>query len=166
MFERFTDQARRVVVFADEEARLLHDNYIGTEHLLLGLIREGDSVAATVLTRFGMSLDLARTEVESVVGHAKTVSSGHIPFTPRAKKVLEVALREASQRGDEHIGAEHILLGLMREGKGVGVRVLERFGLTLTELRQAVIDLMPDARHADESKDSRRRYGPFRRRDD
>jgi len=116
MFERFTDRARRVVVLAQEEARLLNHNYIGTEHLLLGLIREGDGVAAEALESLGISLDAVRQQVEEIIGQGQQAPSGHIPFTPRAKKVLELSLREATQLGQDHIGAEHILLGLVREG--------------------------------------------------
>ena len=116
MFERFTDRARRVVVLAQEEARLLNHNYIGTEHLLLGLIYEGEGVAARVLESLDVSLADARAEVEEIIGHGGQSPSGHIPFTPRAKKVLEMALREALKLGHNYIGTEHILLGLIGEG--------------------------------------------------
>src|ERR1035438_636575 len=118
MFERFTDRARRVVVLAQEEARMLNHNYIGTEHLLLGLIHEGEGVAAKVLESMGISLEAVRQQVEEIVGRGKDAPSGHIPFTPRAKKVLELSLREAQILGHNYIGTEHILLGLIREGEG------------------------------------------------
>ena len=119
MFERFTDRARRVVVLAQEEARLLNHNYIGTEHILLGLIHEGEGVAAKALESLGISLDAVRGQVEEIIGQGGSAPSGHIPFTPRAKKVLELSLREALQLGHNYIGTEHILLGLIREGEGV-----------------------------------------------
>ena len=132
MFERFTDRARRVVVLAQEEARLLNHNYIGTEHLLLGLIDEEEGVAARgVLESLDVSLADARAQVEEIIGHGGQSPSGHIPFTPRAKKVLEMALREALQLGHNYIGTEHILLGLIREGEGVAAQVLSTFGLDL-----------------------------------
>ena len=119
MFERFTDRARRVVVLAQEEARLLNHNYIGTEHILLGLIHEGEGVAAKALESLGISLEAVRNQVEEIIGQGGSSPSGHIPFTPRAKKVLELSLREALQLGHNYIGTEHILLGLIREGEGV-----------------------------------------------
>src|SRR5579884_2903355 len=120
MFERFTDRARRVVVLAQEEARMLNHNYIGTEHILLGLIHEGEGVAAKALESLGISLEAVRQQVEEIIGQGQQAPSGHIPFTPRAKKVLELSLREALQLGHNYIGTEHILLGLIREGEGVG----------------------------------------------
>jgi ATP-dependent Clp protease ATP-binding subunit ClpA len=142
MFERFTDRARRVVVLAQEEARLLNHNYIGTEHILLGLIREGDGVAAEALESLGISLDAVRQQVEEIIGQGQQAPSGHIPFTPRAKKVLELSLREATQLGQDHIGAEHILLGLVREGDGVAGQVLVKLGADLNRVRQQVIQLV------------------------
>jgi ATP-dependent Clp protease ATP-binding subunit ClpA len=128
MFERFTDQARRVVVLAQEEARLLGHGYIGTEHILLGLIAEGEGLAAQALASLGIGLDAAREQVAEIIGEGTGEPSGHIPFTPRAKKVLELSLREAQRLGDSYIGTEHVLLGLAREGEGVGAQVLDRLG--------------------------------------
>ena len=142
MFERFTDRARRVVVLAQEEARMLNHNYIGTEHLLLGLIHEGNGVAATALESLGISLDAVRQQVEEIIGQGQQAPSGHIPFTPRAKKVLELSLREATQLGQDHIGTEHILLGLIREGDGVAAQVLVKLGADLNRVRQQVIKLV------------------------
>jgi ATP-dependent Clp protease ATP-binding subunit ClpA len=139
MFERFTDRARRVVVLAQEEARMLDHNYIGTEHILLGLVHEGDGLAARALTELDVSLDAVRDRVEAHIGRGKQPPAGHIPFTPRAKKVLELSLKESLQLGHNHIGTEHILLGLMREGDGVAGRVLEELGLSTNAVRQAVI---------------------------
>ena len=118
MFERFTDRARRVVVLAQEEARMLNHNYIGTEHILLGLIHEGEGVAAKALESMNISLDAVREQVQEIIGQGQAAPTGHIPFTPRAKKVLELSLREALQLGHNYIGTEHILLGLIREGEG------------------------------------------------
>ncbi len=142
MFERFTDRARRVVVLAQEEARLLNHNYIGTEHILLGLIHEGEGVAAKALESLGISLDAVRGQVEETIGHGGSTPSGHIPFTPRAKKVLELSLREALQLGHNYIGTEHILLGLIREGEGVAAQVLVKLGADLARVRQQVIQLL------------------------
>ena len=142
MFERFTDRARRVVVLAQEEARMLNHNYIGTEHLLLGLIYEGEGVAARALESLGISLEAVRQQVEEIIGHGQETLSGHIPFTPRAKKVLELSLREALQLGHNYIGTEHILLGLIREGEGVAAQVLVRLGADLNRVRQQVIQLL------------------------
>ncbi|HYF47155.1 MAG TPA: Clp protease N-terminal domain-containing protein [Acidimicrobiales bacterium] len=142
MFERFTDRARRVVVLAQEEARLLEHSYIGTEHVLLGLLHDGDGVAAAVLNSLGVDRGRARAGVEELVGRGSAVPSGHIPFTPRAKKVLELSLREALQLGHNYIGTEHLLLGLLREGEGAGARVLESFGLDLAVTRDAVVDVL------------------------
>jgi hypothetical protein len=139
MFERFTDRARRVVVLAQEEARMLSHNYIGTEHILLGLIHEGDGVAARALEGLGVRPDAVRDRIEYIVGTGEHAPSGHIPFTPRAKKVLELSLREAIQLGHNHIGTEHILLGLMSEGEGVAYQVLTELGLTSAKVRKAVI---------------------------
>jgi ATP-dependent Clp protease ATP-binding subunit ClpC len=142
MFERFTDRARRTVVLAQEEARLLQHNYIGTEHLLLGLIHEGEGVAAKALESLGIGLDAVRQQVEEIIGRGQQAQSGHIPFTPRAKKVLELALREAIQLGHNYIGTEHILLGLIREGDGVAAQVLVRLGADLNRTRQRVIEVL------------------------
>ena len=143
MFERFTDRARRVVVFAQEEARGLNHNWIGTEHLLLAVIREGQGVGAKALESMQVSLDAARQQVESIIGRGQEpVSDGHIPFTPRAKKVLELSLREALQLGHDYIGTEHILLGLIREGDGVAGQVLVNLGCDLNRTRQQVIRLL------------------------
>jgi Clp amino terminal domain, pathogenicity island component len=139
MFERFTDRARRVVVLAQEEARLLDHNYIGTEHILLGLIHEGEGLAAQVLVSMDISLATVRAEVEEIIGHGGQAPSGHIPFTPRSKKVLEMSLREALQLGHNYIGTEHILLGLIREGEGVAAQILTKLGADLSRVRQAVV---------------------------
>jgi ATP-dependent Clp protease ATP-binding subunit ClpC len=155
MFERFTDRARRVVVLAQEEARALNHNYIGTEHILLGLIHEGEGVAAKALESMGISLEAVRTEVEDIIGTGGHPPNGYIPFTPRAKKVLELALREALQLGHKYIGTEHILLGLIREGEGVAAQVLVKLGADLSRVRQQVIQLLsgyeggePESEHA------------------
>ena len=142
MFERFTDRARRVVVLAQEEARMLNHNYIGTEHILLGLIHEGEGVAAKALESLGISLEAVREQVEEIIGQGQTAPAGHIPFTPRAKKVLELSLREALQLGHNYIGTEHILLGLIREGEGVAAQVLQKLGADLNRVRQQVIQLL------------------------
>src|SRR5674476_481804 len=142
MFERFTDRARRVVVLAQEEARMLNHNYIGTEHILLGLIHEGEGVAAKSLENLGISLDAVREQVQEIIGQGQQAPSGHIPFTPRAKKVLELSLREALQLGHNYIGTEHILLGLIREGEGVAAQVLVKLGADLNRVRQQVIQLL------------------------
>ena len=142
MFERFTDRARRVVVLAQEEARLLNHNYIGTEHILLGLIHEGEGVAAKALESLSISLEAVRSQVEDIIGQGGSSPSGHIPFTPRAKKVLELSLREALQLGHNYIGTEHILLGLIREGEGVAAQVLVKLGADLSRVRQQVIQLL------------------------
>src|SRR5881392_3480644 len=142
MFERFTDRARRVVVLAQEEARMLNHNYIGTEHILLGLIHEGEGVAAKALESLGISLEAVRNQVEEIIGQGGSSPSGHIPFTPRAKKVLELSLREALQLGHNYIGTEHILLGLIREGEGVAAQVLVKLGADLNRVRQQVIQLL------------------------
>ncbi|MBW3577740.1 MAG: ATP-dependent Clp protease ATP-binding subunit [Actinobacteria bacterium] len=142
MFERFTDRARRVVVLAQEEARMLNHNYIGTEHILLGLIHEGEGVAAKALESMNISLQAVREQVQDIIGRGQTAPSGHIPFTPRAKKVLELSLREALQLGHNYIGTEHILLGLIREGEGVAAQVLQKLGADLNRVRQQVIQLL------------------------
>ncbi|WP_083542392.1 ATP-dependent Clp protease ATP-binding subunit [Kribbia dieselivorans] len=142
MFERFTDRARRVVVLAQDEARMLNHNYIGTEHILLGLIHEGEGVASKALESLGISLEAVREQVQEIIGQGQTAPTGHIPFTPRAKKVLEYSLREALQLGHNYIGTEHILLGLIREGEGVAAQVLVKLGADLPTVRQQVIQLI------------------------
>ncbi|MFM8998922.1 MAG: ATP-dependent Clp protease ATP-binding subunit [Actinomycetota bacterium] len=144
MFERFTDRARRVVVLAQEEARMLNHNYIGTEHILLGLIHEGEGVAAKALESMHISLEAVRQQVEEIIGQGQAAPTGHIPFTPRAKKVLELSLREALQLGHGYIGTEHILLGLIREGEGVAAQVLQKLGADLARVRQTVGNLIKD----------------------
>ena len=139
MFQRFSDSARRVVVLAQEEARKLNHNYIGTEHLLLGLIQEGEGVAAKALETFQVNLEAVRSQVVEVIGRGSSPPSGHIQFTPRAKKVLELSLREALQLGHNYIGTEHILLGLIREGEGVAAKVLVKLGVDLERLRNQVL---------------------------
>ena len=152
MFERFTDRARRVVVLAQEEARMLNHNYIGTEHILLGLIHEGEGVAAKVLTELGISVETVRQQVEEIIGVGRVASSGQIPFSPRSKKVLELSLRESLQLGHNYIGTEHILLGLLREGEGVAAQVLQRLGADLNRVRQQVIEML-SGRHGGEGFD-------------
>jgi ATP-dependent Clp protease ATP-binding subunit ClpC len=142
MFERFTDRARRVVVLAQEEARMLDHNYIGTEHILLGLVHEGEGVAAKAMAAMEISLEAVRQQVEEIIGRGQQAPSGHIPFTPRAKKVLELSLRESLQLGHDYIGTEHILLGLLREGEGVAAQVLVRLGADLNRVRQQVLNLL------------------------
>ena len=140
MFEQFTDRARRVVVLAQKEARVLNHNYIGTEHILLGLTHGG--VAATALESLGISLEAVRAQVQVIIGQGQHAPTGHIPFTPQAKKVLELSLREALQLGHNYIGTEHILLGLIREGEGVAAQVLVKLGGDLPRVRQQVIQLL------------------------
>jgi ATP-dependent Clp protease ATP-binding subunit ClpA len=142
MFERFTERARRVVALAQEEARMLSHPYIGTEHILLGLLREGHGVAARALESPGISVEAVRQQIVELIGRGQQVPSGHIPFTPRAKMVLALSLREALQFGHEDIGAEHILLGLIRDGDGVAVQVLANLGADLNRTRQQVIQLL------------------------
>ena len=142
MFERFTDRARRVLVLAQEEARLLNHSFIGTEHILLGLIHEGEGVAAKALEQLGVSLEAVREKVEETIGLSGTAPTGSPPFTPRAKKVLELSLREALQLGHNYIGTEHMLLGLVREGEGVAAQVLVSLGADLARVRQQVIQLL------------------------
>jgi ATP-dependent Clp protease ATP-binding subunit ClpC len=141
MFERFTDRARRVVVLAQEESRLLGHNYIGTEHLLLGLLAEREGVAARALQSLDITLDAAREQVKEIIGPGAQEPRGHIPFTPRAKKILELSLREALKLGSEVIGTEHLLLGLVDEGAGVGAQILDRLGAPAPAVREAVISL-------------------------
>jgi ATP-dependent Clp protease ATP-binding subunit ClpC len=152
VFERFTDPARRVVALAQDEAMTLEHNYIGSEHILLGLIREGEGVAAKALESFGISLAAARREVEDIVGHGMMPRAGRVPFTPRAKVVLELSLREALALGASYIGTEHILLGLVREGDGVGVQVLVKMGADLHGVRRQVIRLLHE-QHGDPPAD-------------
>jgi len=142
LFEKFTDKARRVVVLAQEEAKLLNHNYIGTEHILLGLIHEGEGVAAKALEALGINLEQVREQVQDIIGQGQQSPSGHIPFTPRAKKVLELSLREALQLGHSYIGTEHLLLGLIREGEGVAAQVLTKLGADTNKVRQQVIQLL------------------------
>ena len=142
MFEKFTDRARRVIVLAQEEARMLDHNYIGTEHILLGLIHEGHGVAAKALESLGISLEAVRQNVVEMIGRGQEAPSGHIPFTPRSKQVLELSLRESQQLGHEYIGTEHILLGLIREGEGVAAQVLVELGADLNRVRQQVLELL------------------------
>jgi len=142
VFERFTDRARRVIVLAQEEARLLKHDYIGTEHLLLGLIREGEGVAGKALEVLGIRLEALRSQVEEVIGQGQRAPSGHVPFTPRAKKVLELSLREALELGHNYIGTEHLLLGLIREGEGVAAQVLVKLGADLSRARGQVTELL------------------------
>jgi ATP-dependent Clp protease ATP-binding subunit ClpC len=145
MFERFTDRSRRVVILAQEEARMFNHGSIGTEHLLLGIIHEGENVGARALSALGLSLVSVRQHVEEVVGAGRQEAGGHIAFTPRARRVLELALREALQLGHGHIGPEHILLGLVRDGGGVGAQVLARFGADAAAVRQRVIEVLSGA---------------------
>ncbi|WP_275040141.1 Clp protease N-terminal domain-containing protein, partial [Bifidobacterium cuniculi] len=152
MFERFTDRARRVIVLAQEEARALQHNYIGTEHLLLGLIREGEGVAAKALEAKGVTLEDTRKQVEEMIGKGNAAPNGHIPFTPHAKQVLELSLREALQLGHSYIGTEHILLGLIREGEGVGTQVLIKMDVDLGELRTTTIDMIRGNAGGDDDK--------------
>jgi ATP-dependent Clp protease ATP-binding subunit ClpC len=141
MFERFTDRARRVIVLAQEEARLLNHNYIGTEHLLLGLLHDGGGTAARALESLGVTLDAARDQVREMIGEGQQALTGHIPFTPRAKKVLELSLREALSLGDDHIGTEHLLLGLVAEADGLGAQIVARLGASRRAVRDKVIEL-------------------------
>jgi ATP-dependent Clp protease ATP-binding subunit ClpC len=142
VFERFTDRARRVIVYAQEEARLLNHDYVGTEHLLLGLVHDGQGVAAKALESLGIRLEAVRVQVEAIIGRGQHPLSGHVPFTPRAKKVLELSLREAKQLGHNYIGTEHLLLGLIREGEGVAAQVLLTLSGDLSRVRQQVLQLL------------------------
>jgi ATP-dependent Clp protease ATP-binding subunit ClpA len=167
MFERFTDRARRVVVLAQEEARRLNHNHIGTEHLLLGLIHEGEGVAAQALESLGISPEAVRQQIEEIIGEGRQVPLGRIPYTPRAKKVLELSLREALQLGHNYIGTEHILLGLIREGKGAAAQVLVKLGADLSRVRQQVIQLLSETRGEQEpgTGPAARRLRPAGRRE-
>jgi ATP-dependent Clp protease ATP-binding subunit ClpC len=142
VFERFSDRARRAVVLAQEEARMLNHDYIGTEHLLLGLASERDGVAGKALASLDISIEAIRRQVDEIVGQGRAAPTGHIPFTPRSKKVLELSLREALQLGHNYIGTEHILLGLIREGEGVATQVFHKLGCDLSRVRQTVLELM------------------------
>jgi ATP-dependent Clp protease ATP-binding subunit ClpC len=144
MFERFTDRARRVVVYAQDEARELDHNFIGTEHILLGLVHEGEGVGVKALESLGISLETVRQRVEEIVGHGQHASTGHIPFTPQAKKVLEQSLVESRHLGHPYIGTEHILVGLIRQGDGVAAQVLTALGADLDRVRQEVIRLLAE----------------------
>ncbi len=154
LFERFTDRARRVVVLAQEEARYLNHNYIGTEHILLGLLNEGEGIAARALESLGINLNGVREQVVEIIGQGQQAPTGHIPFTPRAKKVLELSLREALQLGHNYIGTEHILLGLIREGEGVAAQVLQKMGAELQKVRQTVIQLLSGSQGESEQASS------------
>ncbi len=145
-FDRFTERARHAMRLAQEEAQRLHHNYIGTEHLLLGLLREGEGVAAHVLTHLGMDLEQARQAVEGIVGRGEHLVSGEVGLTPRAKHVVELAVDEAQRLHHLYIGTEHLLLGLLREGEGVGAGVLERFGLSLQEVRANILQVLGEQR--------------------
>jgi len=142
MFERFTDRARRVVVLAQEESQRLSHNYIGSEHLLLGLLAEQEGVAARALQSLNVTLTAAREQVEEIIGPGQQTPHGHIPFTPRAKKILELSLREALTLGSQVINTEHLLLGLIDEGDGVGAQILQRLGATAQAVREAVARLI------------------------
>jgi len=144
MFERFTDRARRIVVLAQEQARLLNHNYIGTEHILLGMLAEGEGVAWKTLTRLNVDQDKVRESIVTIIGVGAQPPSGHIPFTPRAKKVMELSLREGLQLGHNYIGTEHLLLGLIREGQGIAAQVLtgKPFDLDLNRVRQTTIAIL------------------------
>ena len=142
MFERFTDRGRRVVVLAQQEARMRNHSFIGTEQILLALIDEGDGTGVKALESLGISLDAVRQQVEEIIGQGQHAPSGHIPFTPRAKKVLELSLCESVQLGHDYIGTEHILLGLIRQGDGVAAQVLVKLGADLNRVRQQVIQLI------------------------
>ena len=142
MFERFTERARRVVVLAQEESRLLGHNYIGTEHLLLGLLAEQDGVAALALESLNVTLEAAREQVLEIIGPGQSQPSGHIPFTPRAKKILELSLREALTMGSQVIDTQHLLLGLVDEGDGVGAQILQRLDATAQAVRETVARLI------------------------
>jgi ATP-dependent Clp protease ATP-binding subunit ClpC len=142
MFERFTDRARRVVVLSQTEARRLDHDRVGTEHILLGLLAEGDGLAAQALDSAGIELESVRQQIEAVVGRGESPPSQHLPFTPRAKKVLELSLREALELGYDYIGTEHILLGLLREGEGLAAKVLVELGADLPRLRGRVLELL------------------------
>lgn len=144
MFERFTERARRVIVLGQEEARKLNHNYIGTEHLLLGLVHDGQGVSAEALASLGIELEGVRAQVVQTIGRGQLAPSGHIPFTPRAKKILELSEQETKQLGHTHIGTEHLLLGLIREGEGVGAQILTKLGADPGLVRERVMQLLAD----------------------
>jgi ATP-dependent Clp protease ATP-binding subunit ClpA len=152
VFERFTDRGRRVVVLAQENARMCNHNYIGTEHILLGLLHEGEGVACRALEGLGISLEAVREQVQEIIGQGQQAISGHIPLTLRAKTVLELSLREALQLGHNYIGTEHILLGLLREGEGVAAQVLTRLGVELPKARAQVIQLLTGYRKEEDTR--------------
>lgn len=156
MFERFTDRARRAVVLAEEEAREFQHNYIDTEHILLGLLHEGEGVAAQALGALGISLEAVRSQVQEIIGQGPQRVTGHLPFNPRTKKVLELSLREALQLGHNYIGTEHLLLALLREGEGIGPQIIVKLGSELTQVRQKVIETLsgyqPQARQSEKSE--------------
>jgi ATP-dependent Clp protease ATP-binding subunit ClpC len=156
MFERFTDRSRRAIVLAQEEARILNHSYIGTEHLLLGLLREGEGLAGKALASLGITLDAVRQQVAEIIGRGQQPPSGHIPFTPRAKKVLELSAREADALGHSYIGTEHLLLGLLREGKGVAVQILVKLGADVGGVRDQVLQLVPGPVGQDMADEPRR----------
>jgi ATP-dependent Clp protease ATP-binding subunit ClpC len=164
MYERFTERARRVVVLAQEEARMLGHDYIGIEHILLGLIGEGEGVAAKALESLGISLETVRQQVEEIIGQGRRAPSGHIPFTAPAKEVLELSLREALQLGHNYIGTQHILLGLIGEGEGVAAQVLVKLGADHNRVRQQVNQLLRGYQGMSRPPRSRRprRRPPFR----
>jgi hypothetical protein len=155
VFEKFTDRARRVVVLAQEESRLLNHNYIGTEHILLGLIHDDEGVAARTLLSLGIPLEDVRRQVEEIIGSGQRPPQGHIPFTPRAKKVLELSLREALQLGHNYIGTEHLLLGLVREGEGVAAQVLLKAGADLGRAREEVVRILSETPPEEIERESR-----------
>ena len=163
LLEPFTDRARHVVVLAQEEARMLDHDYIGTEHILLGLTREGGGVAARALESAGVSLDAARRQVEEIIGPGGKAPAGHIPFTPRAKKVIELSQREALRLGCSHVATEHVLLGLIREGNGVAAQVLTRLGASDDRIRHRVMRLTAPAASGGDLTDGERRRGPAER---
>ncbi len=159
MFQRFNDGARRVVVHAQEEARLLNHNYIGTEHILLGIARDDEGIAVEALDALDLRLAAIRRQVEQIIGRGAMPPSGHIPFTPRAKKVLELSLREALQLGSNFIGAEHILLGLLREGDGVAAMALVQLGADLNRVRHQVIRVIAQYEGRPAAPESETRLG-------
>jgi len=163
MFERFTSQARGVVLLAQEEARALRHNYVGTEHILLGLLREEQGLAAVVLATLDVTVDAVRAEVVTIVGSGEEVTGGQIPFTPRAKTVLELSLREARSLGHFHIGTEHILLGLVGEDEGVAARILSGFGADAEKIRGEVLRMLsgPAGRMAELAAERDRRRPPL-----
>jgi ATP-dependent Clp protease ATP-binding subunit ClpC len=149
MYENFTDPARRVLVLAQEEARALDHHYLGTEHILLGLVAEADNVGAEVLENLGILVAAVRAQVEEIIGHGDDATGpvGQQPFTPRAKKVLELSMREAQQLGHSYLGPEHLLLGLVREGEGVAAQVLIKLGADLSSVREQVLMLLTGQTH-------------------